>query len=70
MCCKVRIDFRAAKLLSSDPVIVITTVNEEGVNNAAAFGSYLRIGQTIIVAIHPERHTYSKKHSTYSLWLS
>ncbi len=58
MCIKSRVDPKTTKLLSSDPVIVITTVNENSVNNAAAFGTYLRIGSTIIVAIHPQRHTY------------
>jgi flavin reductase (DIM6/NTAB) family NADH-FMN oxidoreductase RutF len=58
MCYKTEINLNAAHLLSSDPVIVITTISKNGVNNAAAFGSYLRIGFTIIIAIHSESHTY------------
>ena len=58
MCYKTEVDLKKAKILSSDPVIVITTKSKQGVNNAAAFGAYLRIGSTIIVAIHPQSDTY------------
>lgn len=58
MCYKTEVDIKKAKLLSGDPVIVITTISKQGINNAAAFGAYLRIGSTIIVAIHPKSDTY------------
>ena len=58
MCYKKEVDVRRAKPLSGDPVIVISTMDENGVKNVAAFGSYLRIGSTIILAIAPDSHTY------------
>jgi len=58
MCYKTETDLKTTGLLSSDPVIVITTIDKKGIPNTAAFGSYLRIGSTIIIAIHPGSHTY------------
>jgi flavin reductase (DIM6/NTAB) family NADH-FMN oxidoreductase RutF len=58
MCYKTETDLKNTKILSSDPVIVVTTIDKEGAPNTAAFGSYLRIGFTIIIAIHPDSHTY------------
>lgn len=58
MCYKKEVDLHRAKPLSGDPVIVISTMDEKGVSNVAAFGSYLRIGPTIILAISPDCHTY------------
>ncbi|MFC1586356.1 flavin reductase family protein [Fibrobacterota bacterium] len=48
----------AVKLFSTDPVVVLTTVDERGRNNTAAIGSYCRISSTIILAVYPGHHTY------------
>jgi len=58
MCYKTEVDLSTTRLLSSDPVVILTTLNKDGTNNAAAFGSYFRIGSTIIFAISPDCHTY------------
>ena len=49
---------RSGKLLTSEPVIVITTVDKKGNVNGAAFGSYVRVAPLIMVAIAPGHHTY------------
>lgn len=46
------------KLLTSEPVIIITTVDEKGNVNGAAFGSYVRVAPLIMVAIFPGHDTY------------
>ncbi len=58
MCCKMEVDLRKTRILASNPVIVITTRNPDGSNNAGAFGSYMRVDNNIIIAIHPESHTF------------
>ena len=55
---------RCGKLLTSEPVIVITTVDNEGNVNGAAFGSYVRVAPLIMVAIFPGHHTYSNIKET------
>ena len=55
---------KCGKLLTSEPVIVITTVDKEGNVNAAAFGSYVRVAPLIMVAIFPGHHTYSNIKET------
>ena len=52
------------KLLTSEPVIVITTVDKEGNTNGAAFGSYVRVAPLIMVAIFSGHHTYSNIKET------
>ena len=52
------------KLLTSEPVIVITTVDEKGNVNGAAFGSYVRVAPLIMVAISPGHHTYENIKKT------
>ena len=52
------------KLLTSEPVIVITTVDKQGRANGAAFGSYVRVAPLIIVAIYPGHHTYKNIKET------
>ena len=52
------------KLLTSEPVIVITTVDREGNVNGATFGSYVRVAPLIMVAIFPGHHTYSNIKQT------
>ncbi len=54
----------AGKLLTSEPVIVITTVDNEGNVNGAAFGSYVRVAPLIMVAVFPGHHTYSNIKET------
>ena len=49
---------RCGKLLTSGPVIVITTIDRDGNVNGAAFGSYVRIAPLIMVAIFPGHDTY------------
>jgi len=46
------------KMLVSDPVIVVTTVDSQGRPNGAAFGSYMRVAPLIMVAIAPGHDTY------------
>ncbi len=55
---------RCGKLLTSEPVIVITTVDKNGNINGAAFGSYVRVAPLIMVAIFPGHHTYSNIKET------
>ncbi len=55
---------RCGKLLTSEPVIVITTVDGEGNVNGAAFGSYVRVAPLIMVAIYPGHHTYKNIKET------
>ncbi len=55
---------KCGKLLTSEPVIVITTVDKKGNVNGAAFGSYVRVAPLIMVAISPGHHTYSNIKET------
>lgn len=55
---------KCGKLLTSEPVIIITTVDKEGNVNGAAFGSYVRVAPLIMVAIFPGHHTYSNIKET------
>ena len=55
---------RCGKLLTSEPVIVITTVDGQGHANGAAFGSYVRVAPLIMVAIYPGHHTYQNIKET------
>jgi len=50
---------KEGRVLTSDPVMVLTTIDEKGRVNGAAFGSYVRIAPHILVAIYPGHHTYS-----------
>ena len=50
---------KCGKLLTSEPVIVITTVDKKGNVNGAAFGFYVRVAPLIMVAIFSGHHTYS-----------
>lgn len=52
------------RVLTSEPVILITTVDSQGRINAAAFGSYTRVSPLILVAIYPAHHTYSNLKDT------
>ncbi len=52
------------RVLTSDPVIIITTVDKDGNVNGAAFGSYVRISPYILVAIYPGHHTYENIKKT------
>ena len=50
---------KARSVLTSEPVIVITTVDAEGRPNGGAFGSYVRVSPHIFCAIHSGSDTYS-----------
>ena len=47
-----------SRLLTTHPVVVITTVDEQGRVNAASFGSYMAVSPYVLCAIWPESHTY------------
>ncbi len=49
---------RARSVLTSEPVIVITTVDAEGRPNGGAFGSYVRVSPYIFCAISSGSDTY------------
>lgn len=55
---------RCGRLLTSEPVIVVTTVDKDGNVNGASFGSYVRVAPLIMVAIYPGHHTYSNIKET------
>ncbi len=55
---------RCGSLLTSEPVIVITTMDKEGQVNGAAYGSYVRVAPLIMIAISPGQHTYSNIKET------
>ena len=57
MCYKIEKDILEIGILSGQPVVVITTIDENGVRNAAAFGSYFRLGKSVIIAMHKKSHT-------------
>ena len=50
---------KARSVLTSEPVIVITTVDAEGRPNGGAFGSYVRVSPYIFCAIHSGSDTYT-----------
>jgi len=55
---------RCGRVLTSEPVIVITTVDKKGRVNGASFGSYVRVSPLIMVAIYPGHHTYKNIKET------
>ena len=55
---------RAGRLLTSEPVIVLTTVDGEGRVNGAAFGSYVRVAPLVMIAIYPGHDTYKNIKET------
>jgi len=55
---------RCGKLLTSETVFVITTVDKKGKANGASFGSYVRVSPLIMVAIYPGHHTYQNLKET------
>jgi len=52
------------RVLTSEPVIILTTVDEKGRVNGAAFGSYTRVSPDILIAIYPGHDTYKNIKKT------
>lgn len=55
---------KCSRLLTTAPCMVITTVDQEGRPNAAAFGSYVVISPHVLCAIWPGHETYANIKST------
>ena len=55
---------KCSRLLTTQPCMVVTTVDEKGRVNAAAFGSYMVISPFVLVAVWPGHETYANIKST------
>jgi flavin reductase (DIM6/NTAB) family NADH-FMN oxidoreductase RutF len=55
---------KEGRILTTNPVMVITTIDKKGNINTAAFGAHMRIGRTLLVAIYPGHHTYDNIKAT------